>query len=392
MTYQLHEVKTARDEKDFTMLPVTLYQNDPHWVRPLDKDINKLFDPAQNKILQKGGACVRWLLKDTQGNTIGRVAAFVNPATVHQGNEQPTGGMGFFECINNQTAANILFDACREWLRARGMEAMDGPINFGERDSWWGLLVDGFTPPNYGMHYHFPYYQTLFEQYGFQEYFKQFTYLRIVHDELHPIVVAKADRILNNPDYHFCYVDKKKLDKFAEDFRTIYNKAWTKHEGVAEMSSEQALKLMNTIKPIMDERIIFFGYHKGEPIAFYVHIPDLNQALRYMNTGSFNALGVLRFLWFKWFKGFDKMVGLVFGVIPEQQGRGVEAAIVRYAGTIVQVPGGKYKTMEMNWIGDFNPKMMKVAEIVGGRIYKTHITYRYLFDRNKEFKRAAIIK
>jgi hypothetical protein len=86
------------------------------------------------------------------------------------------------------------------------------------------------------------------------------------------------------------------------------------------------------------------------------------------------------------------MIGLVFGVVPEHQGRGVEAAIVEYCRRIVHLPGFPYKTMEMNWIGDFNPKMMKVAEMVGGVPAKTHITYRYLFDPAREFRKPTVIK
>ena len=49
--------------------------------------------------------------------------------------------MGFFECINDESVAFAMFDKCKAWLQERGMEAMDGPINFGERDRWWGLVV-----------------------------------------------------------------------------------------------------------------------------------------------------------------------------------------------------------------------------------------------------------
>ena len=84
-----------------------------------------------------------------------------------------TGGIGFFDCIDDQETANFIFDFCKNWLMERGMEAMDGPINFGERDKFWGLLIEGFHEPLYGMNFHAPYYQKLFENYGFQIYFNQ---------------------------------------------------------------------------------------------------------------------------------------------------------------------------------------------------------------------------
>ncbi|HEX8549239.1 MAG TPA: hypothetical protein VF691_19920, partial [Cytophagaceae bacterium] len=171
---QLLEVKDKAGIKEFLLLPVRLYKSDPNWIRPLDKDIEEIFDPEKNKYFRHGKA-IRWILKDENGRTIGRVAAFINNKTAKT-TEYITGGIGFFECINDQKAANFLFDTSKKWLEENGMEAMDGPINFGERDKWWGLLVDGFIEPNYCMPYHFPYYQPLFENYGFKVYFEQYTY------------------------------------------------------------------------------------------------------------------------------------------------------------------------------------------------------------------------
>jgi GNAT superfamily N-acetyltransferase len=391
MAYYLKPVKDRATARDFLLLPVKLYANDPHWVRPLDGDMEKVFDPARNPHF-KHGQCTRWVLVDQAGQAVGRVAAFVNDKTTWLGNDQPTGGLGFFECINDRTAAFMLFDAAKNWLQAQGMEAMDGPINFGQRDSWWGLLVDGFEPPNYGMFYHFPYYQALFEAYGFREYFRQYTYRRVVAEGLHPIVTAKANRILQNSDYEFKILDKSQLSKFAEDFRTIYNQAWVNHEGVSELSREQAQELLKQMKPILDPQAVFFGYHLGQPVAFFINIPDLNQAFKFIGTGKLNWWGLLKFAWFKLTKGFDKMIGVVFGVVPAQQGRGVEAALIEFSRTYAHRPDFPYRTLEMNWIGDFNPKMMKLSEMIGGKVAKTHATYRLLFDPAREFKKPTPIK
>ena len=110
----------------------------PGYIRPLDKDIDQVFDPKKNKAFRQGEAA-RWILKDEEGRLLGRIAAFVNKRYKSKGDEFPVGGIGFFDCIHNQDAADQLFDVARHWLLQRGMEAMDGPINFGERDSWWGL-------------------------------------------------------------------------------------------------------------------------------------------------------------------------------------------------------------------------------------------------------------
>ena len=159
---KLIEVKTRKDAKEFIKLPVWLYKKEKAWIRPLDKDIQDVFDEKVNLTFQNG-ACIRWILKD-KGLCIGRIAAFINNDTAFNNGLQPVGGIGFFECINDQRAANILLDASKNWLKTEGMTAMDGPINFGERDKWWGLLTKGFDlEPNYRCNYHLPYYKDLFE-------------------------------------------------------------------------------------------------------------------------------------------------------------------------------------------------------------------------------------
>ena len=83
-------------------------------------------------------------------------------------------------------------------------------------------------------------------------------------------------------------------------------------------------------------------------------------------------------------------MGFVFGISPEHQGKGVDGALIHEIRVMVQDKYKRYPLLEMNWIGDFNPKMLKVVEQVDGEVVKTHHTYRYLFDRNKEFKRMPI--
>src|SRR5688572_20905319 len=118
-------VTDARTLKDWQRLPWRIYANDANWIPHLKQDIEKVFDPAKNKLLAEGKA-ERWVLYDAQGAAIGRIAAFVNPKTAWT-EKQPTGGMGFFECINDQGAANALLDTARDWLKEQGMDAMDGP-------------------------------------------------------------------------------------------------------------------------------------------------------------------------------------------------------------------------------------------------------------------------
>jgi len=388
---KIQQVVTPEDERQFLLLPVKLYKNSPHWIRPLDKDIASVFDEEKNKSFRHG-ACIRWILKDDSGEAIGRVAAFIDKKTINKGNDQPTGGMGFFECIENKVAAFILFDQCKVWLRERGMEAMDGPINFGSRDRWWGLLVDGFDrDPNYQCNYNFSYYRDFFEAYGFQTYFEQYTFGRKVMDPVTPRLQDKADRLAQNPDYVFRHLQKSELNKLPDYIRIVYNKAWANRAETPELSQQQASIFVKQMKPIMDERLLYFGFYKGEPISFYLSLPEMNQVFKYVN-GKLDWIGKLKFLWHQMRKTNRKAFGVLFGIVPDHQGVGVDGAMILAARDVLQHEYRRYDEYEMNWIGDFNPKMILVAQQVGGDRVKTHFTYRKLFDESKPFKRHPFLK
>ena len=381
------EVITESDKKEFLLLPLLIYKNDTNWIRPLDKDINDVFDPAKNKFFRHG-TCSRFILKNDQKKTIGRIAVFINERTSKK-EEQPTGGIGFFECIDDQSAAKLLFQQAQTWLTSKGIAAMDGPINFGERDSWWGLIIEGFDPVPYKMNYNRPYYQALFENFGFKTYFQQWCFSLKVHAPLQEKFHLRHDAIKAQPDYHSEHLVKSNLGKYAEDFRIVYNKAWAKHGGGKELDKKQVQKFFKTMKPVIDENLIWYVYYKNEPVAMWVNLPDINQIFKKFN-GRFGLFEKIRFIIELKRKTIHKMYGLVFGIIPEHQGKGVDSYMILEGATSMREKK-IYYDFEMQWIGDFNPRMVAIAENLGTYKSRTLITYRYLFDRQKEFKRHPFI-
>jgi hypothetical protein len=385
-TMRLQEVRTEEDKRLFRELAVGIYRGDPNWIRPLDKDIEEVFDPAKNKLF-KEGKCRRWILWGTEDKAIGRIAAFVNSKYSAE-QEQATGGVGFFECIDDKAAAHFMFDHCRQWLKDQGMEAMDGPINFGEKERWWGLQVEGYQEPLYCMNYNPPYYRDLFESYGFEVYYRQLCYSLEVRNRLQDKFFDQHDEISKNPDYKARQVEKSRIEKFAKDFAYIYNKAWAGRDEKG-LEEKTVLKMFKAMLPVIDEHIMWFAYHKNEPVAMWVNLPDLNQYFRHLQ-GKFGLWEKLKFLWLKKFGKCDRFVGLVFGVIPEFQGKGVDAYLIVEGAKVIQ-QRYKYERYEIQWVGDFNPKMVHIAESLGTHLSRVLCTYRFLFDRKKEFKRREVL-
>ncbi len=383
------EVTGTRALKDWQRVPWRIYANDANWIPHLKQDVEKVFDPGKNKLL-KDGAAARWVLYDPKGFAIGRIAAFIHPKTARADKKQPTGGCGFFECIDDRTAANLLFDTARDWLRARGMEAMDGPVNLGERNMFWGLLIENFTdPPIYGTNYNPPYYIGLFEGYGFQLYFKQLFFRMSAVDGVPAIFHRKYQQMKVDPNFRVSDVRGLSTERIARDFREVLNAAWVDHENFKPMTEETALKAIKAMKPVMDPRIIVFVYHRDRPIAFYINLPELNGIFRHVN-GDLDLPGKLKFLWHKWRGTARTMTGIVFGVVKDWQGKGVEGAMIVHTSNWLQRTR-RYTSTVLTWIGDFNPRMLKVCENLGATNYRTLATYRYLFDRTKPFERHPII-
>ena len=385
---KLVAVHDKRSLNDWMRLPWRIYRDDPNWIPHLKQDVAKVFDPGKNKLLRDGEA-ERWVLYDDAGVPIGRVAAFINAKTAHT-EAQPTGGMGFFECINDQKAADILLDASRDWLKERGMEAMDGPINLGDRNMFWGLLVENFTdPPLYGTNYNPPFYKDLLERYGFQEYFKQLFFKRSALEGVSPLFHRKYRQLMNEPGYRVTDARGRSVAQIAEDFRTVLNAAWVDHDNFKPMEQATALKIVKSMKPVMDPRLVVFVYHDDRAIAMYISLPELNEIFRYVN-GDLNWWGKLKFLWHKRTGTVKNMTGIVFGVAKEYQGKGFEGVLIVYAEKHI-VEKKLYRDTVLTWIGDFNPKMIRVCQNLGAENYRTLATYRYLFDRNKPFERHPVI-
>jgi hypothetical protein len=363
-----------QSRKDFLDVARRIYQDDEHWICPLDQDIEAIFDPNKNPFF-KHGKCIRWILKNDEGELIGRVAAFINEKKAYQ-YDQPTGGMGFFECINDQKAAFMLFDTARNWLQDNGMQAMDGPINFGENDSFWGLLVDGFTQPSYGMNYHLPYYHVFFTAYGFEKSYEQITNHLAVRNPFPERFTKIANWVANKPGYTFEHFSKSNPEKYVRDLMEIYNDAWIDFENFVPIKKETLEESFKKMQTIMDEKLIWFAYLNGEPASFVVIIPDANQMIKGFN-GKLGLLQKLKFVYRRW-KGVNRMRAIVMGTKTAYQKHGLESALFIKLKEYV-LPLDQYDELELSWVGDFNDKMLAIHQATGATFGKRHLTMHKKF-------------
>ncbi|MDA3879555.1 MAG: GNAT family N-acetyltransferase [Prolixibacteraceae bacterium] len=386
---KLLKVKNRRTRKLFNQFPRILYKNDPNFVCPLTRMVEENFNPDKNAFFKHGKA-TRWVLVD-DGKPIGRIAAFVD-FDKSEVFEQPTGNIGFFECINDTEASDVLFDCAKKWLEEQGMEAMDGPANLGENYMNHGLLTMGFTQQGFGMPYNPSYYLELFENYGFQTFYEQYSY-HLDYTKPFPERFWKiAEWVAKKPQYSFEYLKWKQIDKYVEDFAKVYDGAWRKHEHYKPLDKDELKTFIKSSKLLLDPEFVWFAYAEGEPIALFVMLPDFNEALKHLKNGKLNLWNLFKLLRFIKKQRFTRARILIMGVVGKYQRSGIESAIFWQLDKKVMPKKPNYKEIELSWAGDFNPKIISLYKSTGSEHRKTHYQMRYLFDRKKPFERAKTIE
>jgi len=371
-------------KKAFLRFPRELYRNEPNYVIPFDSEIEKAFDREVNPYYKHGDA-IRWIVMDEKNRVVGRIAAFYD-RDKDSSEEVKSGGCGFFESIDNRQVAHLLFDTAKAWLIENGYEAMTGPINFGENDTNWGCLVHGFIPPVLGMTYNFPYYRKLFEAYGFKLYYRQLSFQLDLDKPFPERFWRIAEWINKRKGYSYRHFNPNESRKYVDDTVSIYNEAWQNlRKDFTPLNPDSLEDELRKIKDIMDPEFIWFAYYENKPIAFFMFLPDANQIFRNLN-GKLHLINKIRFLSYKRKKTITRCRGTAAGVIPKYQNSGVESGIFWQLNEVMkQRP--HYKHIELSWVGDFNPKMITLYQNTGAHHTKTHLTYRYLFNREKPFER-----
>ncbi|MBT8327647.1 MAG: hypothetical protein KJP21_07980 [Bacteroidia bacterium] len=358
-------VDSRKKRKQFHQFTRELYKEDKEFISHIDQDIEAIFSPDKNASFTNGKA-KRWLAIEDE-KIVGKIAAFYN---------EKQSGIGFFDCINNQFVANALFIKACKWLKDNGQTSVEAPVNFGERDKYWGLLVEGFENPSYQEPYNFPYYKDIFENFGFVKEFEQTT-SEVNPSTINPKIFERyRNRAAKDSNLQARHFKFNEMDKYVRAFVEIYNKAWQQHEFFIPLTVERVTKLFKEMKPILREDIMWFVFDEDKPVAFYISIIDVNQIFRHVN-GNLNWLGKLKFLWYRWRVKITRIRGIVFGVVPEYQNKGAYSSmLVSMYDVVLNDP--HLRTTELSWIGDYNPKMHALFRSLNATKTKLHFTYKKL--------------
>lgn len=380
MGFRFKKVEAGEDVDAFHQLPFRIYESYPQWAPPFRFEIENIFDPEQNDFFDKG-ECERFLVYD-DGKLVARFALMNTPER-DRVLESVMGGMGFLEMENSQPLADAIINFAGQWHRERGYKAMRGPINFGENDTYWGLLVENFEePPIYGMFYHPPYYKELLEKTGAQKLDDHWSYKRRFDKPLPERMVKITNRIESRPGVELRPVDMKNIHRDAEFIRQIYNDAWSeqeireREEEFTELTRDTVEAMVEKLKPVMIPESVLIAFVDGEPASFIVCVPDLNEVSK-ETGGRLKWWHYPKLLWFK--RRAKHLRTLVFGTRPKYRKMGLEALtfIRGIEKTHAAAPHLEY--LEGAWVSEKNWLMQRSLEALGCHHHKTHRTYKWEF-------------
>jgi GNAT superfamily N-acetyltransferase len=368
-------VTSARERKQFFEFPYHHYKGDPYWVPQLRMDRKAMFDDKKHPFYEH--AEVQSFLAYKDGKPAGTVVANIN----HRHNEfhgEKIGFFGFFDTIQDPDVSSALLNTATEWVRARGMTAIRGPVSFSTNEEFCcGLLVDGFdSSPVVMMAYNPPYYGQYIESAGFTKVQDLYAYAistSLFSDgtENAEKLSRIAERVKQRYGFEIRHVNLKQIDQEVERFKKIYNAAWERNWGFVPMTERELDAMAANLKLILDKDLAMVVYLNGEPVGFSITLPDINQPFK--GTGGRLLPAVARLYYYRWFNKFTICRVLAMGVLKEHRMRGI-SVMMYYETAKAALPKG-YKMGEMSWILESNQEMNADIQALGGHIYKTYRVY-----------------
>lgn len=371
---EISPVVSADDRRRFVDLAWTLYADDPNWRPPLKSEVQDLIGGAQtNPWFLHGKA--QFFLARKHGQVVGRISA--QCCDLVQERRPGLGQWGMFECVDDPEVASALIEAAEAWLCAQGMIRAQGPISISIWDEP-GLLIEGFdSPPKVMMGHHLPYYRTHIEGAGYERAKDLYAWSVKISDGFPEIVnriVAAGER---NSHIRIRPVDLANFEQEATLILDILNEAWSDNWGYVPLTPAEVAYVGKKLKPIVIDHQVLIAEYDGEPVAFLISIPDINEMTRDLN-GRLFPFGWAKLLWrlrksqAQWFRvplmgvrhkfQATRTASLLAFMMIEQVRR-----------TATRLHGAQFA--EIGWILEDNGPMLSIAEAIEAHLTKTYRVY-----------------
>ncbi len=366
------KISTVQSQKDlmrFIKFQWKIYEGDKYWVPPLLMDRKKILNRDKNPFFKHAEA--EYFLAERNGELVGRIAAIKNDLHNKYHNDK-AGFFGFFECINDQEVANALFDAAKNWLKSKGLDAMRGPANPSSNDEY-GMLLDGFEDsPRLLMTYNPKYYLDLCDNYGLKKAKDLYAYKlenkKVVTSEKLKRVAEIARK---RSGIKITQLDMKNFNKELDKVKYVYNKAWAPNWGFIPLTEDEIDAMAKDLKPLAEPSLVLFGEIEGELVGFALVMLDYNYIFKNLNGK------LLPFGWIKLFTEKKKIPWcriITLGIVPDFQKRGLDS--VFYWEIVNRAHKLNIDLGEASWILEDNEMMNRgAANVMNGDLYKKYRIY-----------------
>ncbi len=368
MGVDVREVTGRRDLKDFIQVPYDLYKNHPVWVPPLRFVTKREFNFKKNGFFK---TCDAALFVARRGDVVkGRIAAFVSHGYISYWNE-PLGFFGSFDSINDKEVSRALFEKAAEWLKARGMEKMRGPLNFTSQSV--GFLVAGFDQPHTVLSpYNFPYYDDLAKDAEFSKNMDMNGYYGDVLEKYNfpERFTRHYDRLVRRYNVRVRGIDLKNIRRDVTAILGVANDANEGDWNYIPVEAPEVDGIVNDFKDIIDPDCVFIMEKGTTSIGYAIALPDINVIIKELN-GSLFPLGVFKIKY-----GVKKLRQyrlLGMGLIPEYQNKALDTLLYYH---IFHVLSGKNARLEASWVREDNHKMNRAIVNLRLKLVKKFRVYQ----------------
>ena len=370
----IRPVSSKHDRNAFVDFVWAVYKDDPAWVPSLKTEVHALLDPKQNPWFGHGRAAL--FLATRGGHIVGRISAQVDDLVqVHM--EPGLGQWGLFEALDGDAAAALIAQA-ETWLRSEGMTKALGPISISIWDEP-GLLIDGFDqPPMVMMGHHRPAYRAWIEAAGYAKAKDLYTYQLDIRIDMVPVIDRLIKAGEKNPRIRIREVDKSKFDSEAAIILNLLNDAWSDNWGFVPLTEAEIAYAGKKLKPIIYEDLVRIAEVDGEPAAFMITLPDINELIADLD-GRLFPFGWAKLLW-RLRKPRTRRVRVpLMGVTKKLQGSRIAGQLafmlIEFTRrTCVEKYG--VHTGEFGWVLEDNQGMMSIAQLPGADINHTYRIYQ----------------
>ena len=369
----IRPVSSKQDRKAFVDLVWAVYKDDPAWVPPLKAEVHALLDPKQNPWFGHGRVAL--FLATRGGQIVGRISAQVDDLVqVHM--EHGLGQWGLFEALDGDAAAALIAQA-ETWLRAEGMTKALGPISISIWDEP-GLLIDGFDqPPMVMMGHHRPAYRGWIEAAGYAKAKDLYTYQLDIRIDMVPVIDRLIKAGEKNPRIRIREVDKSKFDSEAAIILNLLNDAWSDNWGFVPLTEAEIAYAGKKLKPIIYEDLVRIAEYDGEPVAFMITLPDINELIRDLN-GELFPFGWAKLLWRLRRPRVSRARVPLMGVAKKLHGTRLASQLafmlIEYTRRVCVRDYG-IETGEFGWILEDNKGMLAIAALPGARVNHRYRIY-----------------